>query len=302
MLALPLLGLVSWLVPERFWRPTRTALMHFQRRLGLKMRQRNRAAKRIAMIESAIGRPLTANESAEVDYRTSSGGFDDRLRIFRSYHPLGWNPDVTLIGAERLDAALERGRGAVLWVAVFSSARLITKIALHRAGYAVHHLSRPGHGFSNTELSTQYLNPFWVRIEDRYLAERIRITDAETLRAVKTIRQRLLANQIVSITDLHEATRTVRAPFLAGYRHFTTGPPHFALSTGAALFPVFTIDTGYRSFEVVIAEPVYPAPDATIESIIGAYSTALGEMAERHPHLWLYWPIVELPEGATRQN
>ena len=296
-------GAFAWLMPERYWRPWRRLIIRCQHGLGLKRQQRARVPERLAQIESLIDRPLTQEESATLAYRGAAPAFDDTMRIFRSYSPLGWKPEITLRGAEHLDHALEQGLGVVLWVATFSGSRLVVKMALHQAGYEIHHLSRPGHGFSSTEFSIQYLNPMWVRVENRYLAERIRVTDETTVQAVKTIRKRLAANKIVSITDTHTAKQLLHKPFLNGYRPYATGAAHFAVSTGAALLPVFTIETGYRSFEVIIGESLYPKSDqqdaASTESLITDYSTALGRMVARHPHLWTLWPLAKRRDAAA---
>lgn len=53
---------------------------------------------------------------------------------------------------------------------------LLTKRTLAEAGYAVHHLSSYIHGFSiRSRLGEALLNPIRTRVEDRYLAERVRI-------------------------------------------------------------------------------------------------------------------------------
>src|SRR5258708_1212711 len=68
---------------------------------------------------------------------------------------------------------MRAGRGAVLWVAHFSFNSLAAKKALHQAGFAVAHLSRPEHGFSTSRFGIAALNPIRVRTDRRFLADPI---------------------------------------------------------------------------------------------------------------------------------
>lgn len=303
LMRLGLLGAFAWLVPERFWRPWRRFILRVELGLGLRRAHPARAGQYLANIEEVMGRSLTPQEAKAVEYGIAAAGFDDTMRILRSYHPLGWHPKLTLHGAEHLDRALDEGHGVILWVAVFSGSRLAVKMALHQAGYEVHHLSRPGHGFSFTDFAIHYLNPIWVRVEDRFLAERIRVTDETTVQAVKTIRKRLAANKIVSITDTNTAKQCLDVPFLNGHRRYATGAAHFSVSAGAALLPVFAIETDYRSFDVIIGERLHPKSSGSatpsIESLMAEYSASLGEMASRYPSLWKMWPDAKADRAAV---
>ena len=118
----------------------------------------------------------------------------NQLCFVASWRPGGWSPQITVTGTEHLHVALAAGRGAVLWVAPFVFAPLVAKRGLHQAGFSVHHLSRPSHGFSSTRLGMAVLNPIRTRIEDRYLAERITIPrSGETTAAIRTLARRLAA-------------------------------------------------------------------------------------------------------------
>ena len=102
----------------------------------------------------------------------------EQLCFLRSYWERDWSPRIRLDGGEYLAAAHEAGRGAVLWVVPTVFSWLFAKRALAEAGFAVHHLSREGHGFgTKSRLGETILNPIRTRIEDRYLAERIKIPE-----------------------------------------------------------------------------------------------------------------------------
>ena len=76
----------------------------------------------------------------------------------------------------------------------------MTKIALHRAGYRIVHLSHPRHGFSSSSFGVRYLNPVHRRAEDRYLAERVVLSLASPVGAMRTLMQRLKSNGVVTVT------------------------------------------------------------------------------------------------------
>lgn len=179
----------------------------------------------------------------------------DRVQLMRSYLPGGWRPPIELAGEEHLVQALKDGRGAILWVSVFASSGRVVKMALHGHGYAVSHLSRPTHGFSDTRFGMRWMNPIRQKVELRYLRERIVMREDGDIRAMRLLRERLASGGIVSVAVDRTAIRTVPAPFLDGHLHLATGPLTLARTSGAPLLPVFSYRDG-RGFRVVIERPL----------------------------------------------
>ena len=142
-----------------------------------------------------------------------------------------------------LDDALLAGRGAVLWVAPTVFQWLPAKRTLFEAGYRVHHLSSPQHGFSGRSwLSRASLNPIRTRVEDRYLAERVMLgSDGQAHSALRRLGSLLAENAVVSITMAPARTRSIRTPLLRGFFDVAAGPSHLAMRSGAALLPVVTL-------------------------------------------------------------
>ena len=99
----------------------------------------------------------------------------------------------------------------------------MTKLALHEAGYAVAHLSRDTHGFSTTRFGRRVLNPIQTRVERRYLAERLVMSDERSVGPLRELAARLKQNRLVSITLAREWRRTRLVPFLDGYIRIATG-------------------------------------------------------------------------------
>jgi lauroyl/myristoyl acyltransferase len=190
----------------------------------------------------------------------------DQLWYLRSYRPGGWRAELRLEGREHLDAALAAGRGAILWVAPTVGQWLATKRTMAEAGYAVHHLSHPSHGFSTrSKLGRRWLNRIRTGVEDRYLAERVLLgADGGAQAALRRLDALLRGNAVVSITVGAAGTRPIRVPLLRGWLSVASGAPHLAARTGAALLPVFTWREGRARFNTRIEAPlpVVPAREA----------------------------------------
>ena len=211
--------------------------------------------------ERSVSRPSCGATSSASPSRTSSAGYERNVRLLqaqylRCHHPRGWRPDIRLEGREHLDRALGAGRGAIVWRAPFVFATLVTKMALHAAGYGLVHLSRLGHGYSPTRFGVRVLNPVRTRAEDRYLAERVVIGARPLQAAMRTLARRLAANRVVSIAAGAQGVKTCAAPFLGGELRVATGAPNLALRTGAPLLPVFTVREGPGRFLTVIEPPL----------------------------------------------
>ncbi|MDX1540629.1 MAG: hypothetical protein R3349_04430, partial [Geminicoccaceae bacterium] len=212
MVKLPATALIAALLPPSRWERAAGGLDRLAGWLGA--RNATIAPHEIAALIQGQG--VAAHPSA-IYHGLRRNLRLNQLYFVTSWLPRGWSPDLTVRGVEHLHTALAAGKGAVLWVAPFVFAPLVAKRALHEAGFAVHHLSRPGHGFSSTRFGVAVLNPIRTRIEDRYLAERITIpASGETTAAVRKLRARLADNRPVSITFTSQGGRQVEAPFLAG--------------------------------------------------------------------------------------
>ena len=70
-----------------------------------------------------------------------------------------WSPTIRLEGLEGLQAALQRGRGAIIWCDQFTAQTIIGKRALHEAGIEAHQVSVGFHGISDTTFGLRFLNP-----------------------------------------------------------------------------------------------------------------------------------------------
>lgn len=243
---------VSWIMPERLW-------PHIARRLAPKLaRLKSAQVNRNQMVRRELFDTVlepTVLDSIEIAFIAHS--ILGRMQGYREYRPGGWHSNIELVGTEQLDEALAAGRGVLLWIAGFCYSTLVTKKALHQAGYELSHVSQLEHNLSDSKFGVRFLNPIWNTIENRYLAERIVISDyGNTEPVVALIRRRLSENRIVSLSVGDTGRRTTRIDFLGTKLILATGPLHIARQSSAVLLPVFTVRQDDGRFLVRIEAPL----------------------------------------------
>ena len=288
VVGLPVMGLVSWALPERFWR--RFCLATASLSLRMLSSDPGSTARRIGRMLG--GRTIAC--SGEDLIRSFSGwSAESTLQCLKDYRPGGWTPAIQLLGREHIEAALGRGRGAILWIGNFVFRDLIPKIALHRAGYSVSHLSHPRHGFSATHFAMRTLNHIRTFRADRYLGERVMISLDGPVGAMRVLHRRLRANGVVSITVGRRALQPATVAFMDGRITVATGALDLARATKAALLPVFPV----RNEAGLLTVAVAPALDvsqtlsrrAAAEAALRQYAGLLETQVLKYPDQWEGW-------------
>lgn len=262
--------MVAW-SPERYW--WRLALVVAFPDILASYRPFNRGGRRSLVRATGRGRDTWV----------------ERLPALRSYWFGGWNPALRLEGEEHVRAALARGHGAILWVAPLRYHSLVTKKAFHAAGIPVHHLSHSRHGFGPHPWAIARLSRIRTRVEDRYLASRVMFGPhgVGAMKATGRLRAHLLANRVVSIT-LNEDGAQLADMRIGGWHHpIATGAPHLAVSTGAALLPVFCVRERNGSYSVRIGAPLTSTAGvsrkAAIVELVNACSEAFDPVVRAYP-------------------
>jgi lauroyl/myristoyl acyltransferase len=244
----------------------------------------------------AIARVLASRappEQASAIFRAwQDRALEVQLQILAMHRPgRRWRPTVSWDGLDHLAAALERRKGAILWVSDFVYSSLVTKMAFCRAGFAVSHLSRPSHGFSISPFGIRHLNPWWTKVEDRFIAERVVITGGDAKEALDILRARLSENGVVSITVAESARRTCDAKFFSGTVRVATGPAHLSRKSRAPLLPVFTLRHDDGVYGVSVGPPLdlndVRGPDYA--NAVQAYVAKLEPHVLQYPDQWNGW-------------
>ena len=253
-----------------------------------------------AVIAQVLG--VTPERAAEILWTSRNRMLEAQLQILALSRPgRRWHPAIRIHGLANLEGALERRSGAILWVSDFIYGTLITKMALHQAGFPLIQLSRPTHGFSNTPFGMRFLNPHWMRIEDRFLAERVLIPGEDAGPALGVLRARLAANGVVSILVTDTARRTCDVKFCHGSIRVATGPLHLSRTSAAPLLPVFTVRSDDGVYDLWIARPldVDDAAEPNYGVAIRDYVSLLEPHVLKHPDQWNGWvSLGRLAEGS----
>lgn len=284
-------GVVTWLLPERWWRGVARGLAAI-----LVVSLARRTKTQMARTARVMDARTIAHSPRELEVARTAFYLEDRMQVVAAYRPGAWEPKIELSGREHLDRSLAEGRGAILWISDFTSSSLVTKLAFHRAGIPVSHLSRPTHGFSSSRFGIRFINPIRTRIEDRYVGERVTMPNDTAVAPFRVLRKRLKANQVVSITVGLQARKTRAVPFLSGCMQLATGPINLARSARAPLLPIFTVRNESGAYEVHIGEALHVAVDGgredAFDNAIGQYARSLERFVVRFPAQWRGWPHV----------
>jgi len=273
-LGLAALTLPAWLLPERLWAP----LLRTAARLPLFTNQRA-IAERAQDIAAALDVPMRQARGIARVLRAAI--YEMSWQDLRAWRPGGWRPEVVVDGQDRLDTAIDEGKGVLLWIAPFVFYSGAAKIGLDRLGYRVSHLSSPVHGFSATRFGVRFLNRIRCIPEDRHIEERIVFDSAAPTTAMRRMVRALKAGEIVSIVAAStEGFDTVKAPLLKGRIKVATGAPRLAGLTGAPLLPMFVVREHSGRFRVTIEPPIVLDATQTTEARCLAAASELFRRAE----------------------
>lgn len=287
-LQLALLLLPVWLTPDGFW----TAAWRIKARFRLRTGPGIKRNRRIIQAALGIGDPRQAEAIAR-DLR--AGAHELKTQSLKTWRPFGgWRPRIALEGETHLRQALEKGKGAVLWIAPFVFYSGPTKIALHAKGYTVSHLSSPLHGFSGTRYGIAFLNRIQCKPEDRLIKERIVFDRNAPSTAMRRMVRALKAGEVVSIAAAStEGLEAIEAPFFGGITPIAVGAPRLAGLTGAPLLPMFTVRERDGTFRITIEAPIALDPKQSSDERCIAAATAFFRRLEpwvrSHPEQWRGW-------------
>jgi lauroyl/myristoyl acyltransferase len=298
MLEWPILKFAAAAIPENRWADVAMWIERMKVRVG---------QPSPAKYAPAIRQTLDLNDLREADaiaWRAAAGRTEHYIQIMKVMSARGWAPTIGLEGEEHLQAALARGKGAILWVAHFCFNTQITKMALKAQGYRISHLSRPEHGFSKSKFGIRYLNPLRWNAELKYLDKRIIIDRAKRGGSLREAKALLKNNCIVSITaGAWEGHRVARGIMLNSRYALATGAPDLAQRTDAALLPVVTTRlTGSRAFQVKIGRPLIVRFEDNLEAIRTGTAGFLAELEKavlEFPDQWRGWKHLEFAKAPS---
>jgi len=275
---LPLQTVLSWLSPPSVWRGVSRACVPFY---GPGQSGQPSTPSVYHQVARVLGVDAPAARAVVGELITED--IQSLIELLRVYRPGGWTPPIELTGGDHLKTAVAEGRGAILWVGHFVHSDLVAKMAFHRAGAAVHHLSHPRHGFSSSRFGMAWLNRVKTAAEDKYLGARVMLDPQRLAVAMKSLHTRLKANQVISISVRGAKQKSQSVRFLHGEINIAGGAPRLARATGAALLPVFPVRNNSGGFTVHVDAPLDP------DDAEPAYGQRLERHVLAHPGQWLGW-------------
>lgn len=167
-------------------------------------------------------------------------------------------PRIEVSGAEPLRAALDQGRGAIVWTSQFAFQTLDGKRALWEQGFKPIQISDPYHGFSNTAFGNVTINPWQRHAEERYLKDRV-VFDRENGATVtrKIISLLDQGELILLMNNLHAGSMFAELPFgERGTISMPTAPLSIVARRATPFFSMSILETApFERMEAVI-EPI----------------------------------------------
>lgn len=208
--------------------------------------------------------------------------------LFASMGPHNVERYVGLVGEEHLRAALDRGKGALLFIGHFGL-NTLTMAALGHRGYRINQLSAPPTVWKEI-LGSEQINRFAQRRAERTWKNE-QTLPAQHISVFGFLRpafQALKRNEILCVAiDGGGGQRFTRVDFLGRPCNVSTGPASLARRTGAAVVPAVVLrrDDGTHS---VIMEPALDVPhttdrEADEREITQRFMDLLAAWAERYP-------------------
>lgn len=245
---------VAAILPVVWWTP----ICRFVSGLRLKRHMRKDFSRYAAATQAVLGKGIDAKKL----FRSLLAA-NHRRRLLLAVHVVRprWSPRIRLEGIEGLQAALKRGRGAIIWCDQFTAQTIIGKRALHEAGVETHQVSVDFHGISDTTFGLRFLNPPLVTVENRFLKSRVVFERSDAYQVTIRMQKILKDNGVVLMTNnIHAGSTFAEAGMgQSGWTHLASAPANFAARGGTALFAMSTFETvPFREYRAVISPELRP--------------------------------------------
>lgn len=272
----------SWILPERRWHGFAERLARLRIALRGCM-----SDEELATVRVVVGDQTADWINKQFWPKALTHKYLSWMQILACHGPRRWQPTSRLIGKEHVDLALGQGRGVVLLTATFAYKDLMAKAAFAQAGYAINHLSKDSHGFSETRFGKRWLNPIYTSIEMRHLEERMVFSGSNTKDVAAKVRERLRQNRPVMITVTPLGRQVATRRFINGHIHVATGGLNFACENKTPVLPVFTLRRADGGMTTIVG-PALDQPENAdraerIDAILDDYVPKLESQVRAEP-------------------
>ncbi|MCP4806626.1 MAG: hypothetical protein GY913_29300 [Proteobacteria bacterium] len=228
----------------------------------------------------------------------------NELEVLRYPHldPAGIDEVCVVEGREHLDAALAKGRGAIVLIGHFGANQMIMP-ALGHQGYRMNQLSAPPPVWADILRETR-TTPLWEKVLARRweLEQRLPVRHINVFKFLRPALQCLQDNEVLGLAfDGGGGRRWTQVELLGRKANVSVQPAQLARKTGAAILPTLVVrEPGDRRHRVIIRPPIAVEKTrdrmADLASTMQRFVDVFAEWVERHPahyvnFLLLRWKV-----------
>jgi lauroyl/myristoyl acyltransferase len=277
-------------IPSRFDHSVFEWLAKRRTRKGIAVDSKHASdTKRMAML---LGARASTPELHKIALDAARIRQEDEWANWRASHTTKWGVQTEVVGLEHARQAFEAGRGIVFWGMTFCGT-LFPKIALASAGIELSQLSATDHGASLplTKFGWRWVAPAYCLPENRYLKDRIYISDDNDASYLRAVGRCLKGNGCVWISaERRHAQNPLIAPLFGRQAEFPPGAPTLAMRYKATLIPAYTERIGTFHYRLTLAPPIEFDPGQSRKRALAdaacRFSTLLEERVAANPAGW----------------
>jgi KDO2-lipid IV(A) lauroyltransferase len=245
------------------------------------------------------GRPLPASEAVILKEALRLAMFNE-LEVLRYpwLDPSTIGEVCEVEGREHLDAALSRGKGAIVLIGHFGANQMIMP-ALGYLGYPMSQLSAPPTVWADILRDTR-TTPLWEKVLARRweLERRLPVRHVNVFKFLRPAYECLERNEVLGLAfDGGGGTRWTKVRLLGRTANVSTQPAQLWRATGAAVLPTVVVrQTGTLRHRVVI-EPAltwqpHPDRDESLRLAMQAFVDRFAAWVERYPDHYLHFLLM----------
>ena len=201
-------------------------------------------------------------------------------------------------GREHLDAALARGKGAIVLIGHFGANQMIMP-ALGHTGYAMNQLSAPPTVWADILRDTR-TTPLWEKILQRRweLEQRLPVQHINVFKFLRPAYESLGRNEVLGLAfDGGGGTRWTQVKLVERTANVSTQPAQLWRATGAALLPTVVVrQTGTVRHRVIIEPALEWKPHrnkaTALHMNMQAFVDRFGAWVARYPDHYLHFLLM----------
>lgn len=185
---------------------------------------------------------------------------------------------VTIVGAEKLDAIKESGRGCIL-------------AATHCGNWEVEGAALALYGYPLLSVAMKQKNEEFDKFITEYRSLPGQTVEYKT--GVRDMLRRLRQGYFVGLLcDQDPGDTGILSPFLGQRTLTATGPAHFAVTTGLPVMTALIHQTGLETYTIIIGDPITAdegvSKKEAIQQITDRINARLEAWIRKYPEEW-FW-------------